>query len=45
MSLEDNKMLVDYSTEIAEKIPAAEKMAEEVSQRVKENPSFSNLML
>jgi len=29
MSLEDNKMLVDYSSEIAEKIPAAEKMAEE----------------
>jgi hypothetical protein len=30
MSLEDNKMLVDYSAEAAEKIPAAEKMASEV---------------
>lgn len=29
MSLEDNKMLVDYSAEAAEKIPAAEKMASE----------------
>jgi len=31
MSLEDNKMLVDYSTEAAEKIPAAHKLADEVS--------------
>ena len=37
MSLEDNKMLVDYSSEIAEKIPAAEKMAEEVSQLANSN--------
>ena len=30
MSLEDNKMLVDYSAEVAEKIPLAEKLAKEV---------------
>lgn len=29
MSLEDNKMLVDYSTETTEKIPAAHKLADE----------------